>query len=227
MIPLITDMCGNSGSQTAASIIQSFASSELKSRDFFPILRKELKIAVIVGGIIAILNFLRLLIYFSIFPMTTEKLKNSVSQYNLSLMGILGSAISSISLFLVIVLSKVVGVVIPYAAYKSRRDPAALTTPVLTTFLDAIGTLIFFSIGGLIVFYFLYRKSRDPRYKFLESPLSRHIIEESKFEDYLEEILQKKHGFDSIDSIKHGFSKHLQDFSIGNNFSSSIMRSFI
>ncbi|AFO52038.1 magnesium transporter [Candidatus Mycoplasma haematolamae str. Purdue] len=185
MIPLITDMCGNSGSQTAASIIQSFASDELKTKDFWNVLKKELQISVIVGGIISLLNFFRLLVYFSIVPIDASKIKaaaktvQSVStlssaqpttsyevvqvsspspvilvqassgqnNYDNTKLGYVGAGVSSISLFLVIILSKLVGVIIPYIAHRCRKDPASLTTPLLTTLLDAVGTLIFFAIG--------------------------------------------------------------------------------
>ncbi|CBZ40496.1 Magnesium transporter [Mycoplasma suis KI3806] len=184
MIPLITDMCGNSGSQTAASIIQSFASDELKGKDFLHVLKKELKISLVVGGIVSLVNFARLSIYYWFFPISTGKLNfldaklhsrvdirsflhyayiqyvqplvkffgNTENTGNTEWMGIIGSLVSSLSLFFVIILSKLLGVVIPYIAHKFKRDPAALTTPVLTTILDAIGTLIFFSIGVGVIY---------------------------------------------------------------------------
>ncbi|AHC39921.1 magnesium transporter [Mycoplasma ovis str. Michigan] len=176
LIPLITDMCGNSGSQTATSIIQSFASNELSSKDLWFVTKKELKVSVIVGGIVSIVNFLRLLAYFAVFPISTDKVvklqANSSSllpihseqwkhfpiflqaqqkTYNPKSMGYIGSAISSLSLFVVIILSKLTGVFIPFFAYKFFKDPASMTTPALTTILDAIGTLIFFSIGVGII----------------------------------------------------------------------------
>ncbi|CCE66753.1 magnesium transporter [Candidatus Mycoplasma haematominutum] len=192
LVPLITDMCGNSGSQTAASIIQSFASNELSAKDFWYVLKKELKISALIGGIISALNFARLLLYFllvspiptskisqagasqaavqasstpstisknyqiiqassslPLLPFTTVLTLNNQTNnnYKTELLGVLGAAISSLALFLVIMLSKIVGVMIPYLAHRKKKDPASLTTPVLTTLLDAIGTLIFFSIG--------------------------------------------------------------------------------
>lgn len=172
LIPLITDMCGNSGSQTVASIIQSFASNELKGSDFWQVFKKELKIAIAVGGIVSLMNFARLLVYYSIFPIDTSRIgknqealtsasiltpassSSSVNgkSYDPKWLGVVGSFVSSLSLFFVIILSKLLGVVIPYIAHKFKKDPAALTTPVLTTILDAIGALIFFAIGILVIY---------------------------------------------------------------------------
>ncbi|RAO94853.1 magnesium transporter [Mycoplasma wenyonii] len=185
LIPLITDMCGNSGSQTATSIIQSFASNELTAKDLWPVAKKELKISVMVGGIVSVVNFVRLLVYFTIFPIETNKLKNQTTtqttnlvqstsfvpfseqfrnlslffnaskngdQYNPKVAGYVGAAISSLALFVVIILSKLMGVFIPFVAHKFFKDPASMTTPALTTILDAVGTLIFFSMGVGIIY---------------------------------------------------------------------------
>ena len=178
LIPLITDMCGNSGSQTATSIIQSFASNEISAKDLWSVTKKELKVSVMVGGIVSVINFLRLLAYFAIFPISTKNI-NSVTRansltsvvplsgqlrslplffngqqktYNAKEMGYVGAGVSSLALFIVIILSKLMGVFIPFIAHKFFKDPASMTTPALTTILDAVGTLIFFALGVGIIY---------------------------------------------------------------------------
>lgn len=59
---------------------------------------------------------------------------------------------ASISLFVVIVLAKVVGGMLPLFAKKMRLDPAVMAAPLLTTIIDALSTMIFFGISiGIMV----------------------------------------------------------------------------
>lgn len=164
IIPVITDMCGNTGSQTTATVIQAVASGDIRETDFSKVIKKELKVAIVIGGILAICNFYRLLIYYAIFPIESKKFHKAslqtVSQVvnsalenktKLFRLGIVGALSSSLSLFFVVIFSKFFGVLVPFLAIKFDYDPASVSAPALTTILDTIASVIFFGIGIILI----------------------------------------------------------------------------
>ncbi|WP_187149627.1 magnesium transporter [Candidatus Mycoplasma haematobovis] len=170
IIPVITDMCGNTGSQTTATVIQAVAAGDVKESDFFKVVKKELKVAVIIGAILAICNFYRLLIYYAIFQIDSKKFHTSSLQKvvqvvssiinssenfkdpsKLFKLGIVGALSSSLALFLVVIFSKFFGVLVPFLAIRFNYDPASVSAPALTTILDTIASVIFFGIGILLI----------------------------------------------------------------------------
>ncbi|AEG73431.1 Mg2+ transport protein [Mycoplasma haemofelis Ohio2] len=158
IIPIITDMCGNTGSQTTATIIQAVASGEVKDRDIWKVIRKELKVALVIGLVLALFNFCRLIIYYTMVPIDSSKfhLQDSSSsgitaKDKLFLVGMVGAFSSSISLFLVVLCSKFFGVLIPFMAIRFNYDPASISAPVLTTILDTVSSVIFFGIGVMFL----------------------------------------------------------------------------
>lgn len=177
IIPVITDMSGNAGSQATATIIQALSSNEIKRSDFSKVLKKEFCVALCLGSILSVVNFLRLFFYFLFFPINQEKINfgtTAVSAVSaiigddtLSLLsnkvvinskqsfflGMAGAGVSSISLFFVVVISKILGAIIPFLALRLDYDPAAFSTPVLTTVLDVLSAIIFFGLGIIILKY--------------------------------------------------------------------------
>lgn len=124
-IPMIMDTGGNSGSQSSTLIIRGLALGELKSSDFLKVLWKELCVSGIVGIVLASVNFLR--IYF--FEKTDLLIAVTVS----------------ITLLFTVVLAKVVGGVLPIIAKKLKLDPAIMAGPLITTVVDAVALIIYFT----------------------------------------------------------------------------------
>lgn len=137
IIPVISSSAGNAGSQASSTVTRSIALNELKSLKFSSVVFKELKVGLILGSILMFANFLRLMIYYLI----TGELFGEKQNFFLVI-----SAASSIALFVVIVLSKIVGTVVPMLGSKFKKDPAVMASPVLTTLIDALSTLIFFGV---------------------------------------------------------------------------------
>ena len=82
-------------------------------------------------------NFVRLIIYYLI----TGQLLDS--RYDIYL---IIAAASSFALFIVIILSKIAGAVVPILGVRFKKDPAVMASPVLTTLIDALSTLVFFGV---------------------------------------------------------------------------------
>lgn len=130
-IPMIMDTGGNSGSQSSTLIIRGLALEEIKISDFLKILWKELCVSTIVGVILSLANFLRI--------------------YFLGKNNILVAVTVSFTLFLTVVLAKVVGGMLPIIAKKLKLDPAIMAGPLITTIVDAVALMIYFATATFLL----------------------------------------------------------------------------
>jgi len=126
-IPMLMDTGGNAGSQSSTLIIRGLAIEEIKVSDGLKILFKEFGVSMIVGLILAIINFLRLLV--------------------IERVGILVAVTVSIALVVTVILSKVIGGILPIFAKKLKMDPAIMAGPLITTIVDALSLLAYFAIA--------------------------------------------------------------------------------
>jgi len=124
-IPMIMDTGGNSGSQSSALVIRGLALGEIRLKDAFRVLWKEIQVGCLVGLTLSTVNFLR--IYF------LEKTDFMVS------------LTVSITLLLTVILAKIVGGILPILAKKCKLDPAIMAGPLITTVVDAVALTIYFS----------------------------------------------------------------------------------
>ncbi|MFA5528970.1 MAG: magnesium transporter, partial [Peptostreptococcales bacterium] len=124
-IPMLMDTGGNSGSQSSTLIIRGLALGELKTNDILKVLGKELGVSSVVGIVLSAVNFLKLY-YFD----KTE---------------ILICVTVSFTLFFTVVLAKVVGGILPMIAKKIKLDPAIMAGPLITTIVDAVALMIYFT----------------------------------------------------------------------------------
>ncbi len=126
-IPMLMDSAGNAGSQSSTLIIRGLALDEIRLRDFSKVLWKELRVGLLVGLTLSVVNFLRI--------------------YLLDKVGILIALTVSGSLFITVVTAKIVGSLLPIAAKKLRLDPAIMAGPLITTIVDALALLAYFRIA--------------------------------------------------------------------------------
>ncbi|GAA0723415.1 magnesium transporter [Clostridium malenominatum] len=130
-IPMLMDTGGNAGSQSATLVIRSLALGEIETKDFFKVVYKELRVSLITGIALAILNFLR--IYF---------LQGTDFYVSVTI---------CITLLFTVVLSKVVGAMLPIIAKKLKMDPAIMAGPLITTIVDAGALIVYFSIAKVLL----------------------------------------------------------------------------
>lgn len=143
LVPVVSGVSGNSGSQSASTITRSIALGETNHIKPSKIILKELKVGSIIGFLLFVVNFLRLLVYYAISGEIWAEHKNT---YYLLMLA------SSVALFITILVSKIFGSSIPLLAYKFKKDPAVLSSPILTTLIDSLATFIFYSIAILFLF---------------------------------------------------------------------------
>ncbi|MGY6172577.1 magnesium transporter [Candidatus Mycoplasma pogonae] len=156
IIPVIAGSAGNAGSQAATTITRAISLGEIERNSLLKkVLMKEFLIGLIIGAILMVANFVRLILYF----LATKELLdnrplnevNQATQIVHSTMpywnGILIiSAAASFAMMLVIVFSKFLGSLIPLIASRLGKDPAVMSAPILATLTDATSTFIFFGI---------------------------------------------------------------------------------
>ncbi len=152
IIPAMTGTSGNAGSQAAASVIRALSVGEITLKEYNKVLAKEFLVGALIGLVLAIINFARLIIYFAI-------IKPDLQQYNVlyenitnnphtkMIVGAIVSAGSSVALFFAIVISKLLGGTLPLLATKLKIDPTIMSTPILSTLLDMVTTIILFGFG--------------------------------------------------------------------------------
>lgn len=135
-IPMLMGTGGNCGSQSATVIIRALALDEIEFKDIFKVLFKELRISLIVGVILAFVNFLRIYIMY----------KNEPSCSAVQLAGAV-----SLTIFSVVIIAKLIGCALPMLAKKIGLDPAIMASPFISTIVDTCSVLIFFNIAVLIL----------------------------------------------------------------------------
>ena len=130
-IPMLTDTGGNSGAQASTLVIRGLAVGEITARDASKILWKEARIGLIVGFVLSVVNFVRLLITHPESPMMALTV--------------------ALALYAAVIVAKTVGSMLPMLAQKFKLDPALTAAPLITTIVDAVALVIYFSLAGILL----------------------------------------------------------------------------
>ena len=125
-IPMLMGTGGNCGSQSSTLVIRGLAVGEIEFKDIFRVLFKEIRVAVVVGLMLAVVNGLRIYIMYD---------------QNVMLAGALG-----LTMLAVVSMAKCIGCVLPLLAKKLGLDPAIMAAPLITTILDTCTILVYFNI---------------------------------------------------------------------------------
>ena len=128
-VPMLTGTGGNCGSQSSTLIIRGLATDEIDFKDIFKVIFKELRVAALVGALLAIVNGIRVVIMYQ----------------DVMLAFTLG-----ITLLCTVVLAKTIGCTLPLIAKKCGLDPALMAAPLITTLVDTGTILIYFTIATRI-----------------------------------------------------------------------------
>lgn len=130
-IPMLMDTGGNAGSQSSTLIIRGLATGEITLHDGWKVLWKEFRISLLVGITLAVVNFAKTMLYDKV--------------------GVLISLIVSLTLIVTIVSSKLVGGMLPILAKKLKIDPAIMAGPLITTIVDALSLMVYFTIASRLL----------------------------------------------------------------------------
>lgn len=130
-IPMLMDTGGNAGSQSATLVIRGLALGEIRLRDWLRVMRQELSVSATVGAGLALVNFARILL---------------VEHYPISI-----AAVVSSTLFITIIVAKLTGGLLPFIAKLLHIDPAIMAGPLITTIVDALALLTYFSLATKLI----------------------------------------------------------------------------
>ncbi len=137
-IPMLMGSGGNAGGQTSVTIIRGLALEEIRLRDIFKIIFKELRVSIFCGGVLGIATFAKL--------MLIDKLLLGNAGITLTV-----ALVVSLTIVLVIIIAKLVGCILPVLAKRIGLDPAVMASPFITTIVDAISLLVYFGIATAVI----------------------------------------------------------------------------
>jgi len=126
-IPMLMDTGGNSGSQSSVTVIRSLSLNDLEFSDIFRVVWIEARVALLCGLTLGVVNFAKLLLFDQV--------------------GVTVALVVCMTLVITVFAAKLVGCILPLIAKKFGLDPAVCASPVLTTIVDALALLIYFSIA--------------------------------------------------------------------------------
>jgi magnesium transporter len=129
-IPMLMDTGGNAGAQTSTLVIRGMALDEIRFRDLFRVLRREICIGLFCGFGLGLVNFAR------IYTMNGRNIALAVTV--------------TLSLCITIVIAKSIGCILPLIAKKLKVDPAIMAAPLITTIVDGTSLAVYFSIARVV-----------------------------------------------------------------------------
>ena len=130
-IPMLMDTGGNSGSQASVTVIRGLSLNEIQFKDLPKVMWKEFRVAILCGITLSAANFLKLLFFDRV--------------------GALVAGVVCITLLAVIILAKLVGCTLPMLAKKIGFDPAVMASPFITTIVDALSLLLYFTVARALL----------------------------------------------------------------------------
>ena len=130
-IPMLTDAGGNAGSQSTSTIIRGMAVGDIQPHDMPRILWRESRVALLCGGTLAVCNFAKMLLF--------DRIAAPVA------------LVVCLTLICTILLSQLIGGILPVAAEKLHVDPAVMASPLITTIVDTTTLLVYFNIAKALL----------------------------------------------------------------------------
>lgn len=138
-IPMLMGTGGNSGSQSSVTIIRSLSLGELDFKDLPKVILKELLVSILCGIALGLACFAKLYLLDRI-VLNNPDLNASVG------------IVVSLAMCTTVIVAKILGGILPLIAKKLGADPAVMASPFITTCVDALSLILYFSIASSILF---------------------------------------------------------------------------
>lgn len=138
-VPLIISSGGNSGSQAASLIIRSLALGELKLRNWWYVMRKEIVAGILLGSILGIIGFIRIAMW------------QETGLYDYGEYWVWIALSVSVSLLFIVLWGTLSGSMIPFILKRIGLDPATASAPFVATLVDVTGLIIYFSVAAIFL----------------------------------------------------------------------------
>jgi magnesium transporter len=128
-IPLLIGTGGNTGAQAATTVTRAIALGEVRFADLTPVILREVRVGLLLGGMLAALAYVPVLLLFSA--------------------GI--ATVVSLTLISICTVATLVGALLPLLAQRLGADPAVMSAPFITTLVDATGLVVYFLIARAVL----------------------------------------------------------------------------
>ena len=136
-VPMLNDTGGNCGNQSSTMVIRGLTTGDITTKDWLKVWWKEFRVSLLVSIVLASFNFIRIAFF--------TKAPEGVNVYMIAI------SVSG-ALFLTVILAKSVGGLLPILAKKLKLDPAVMAAPLITTLVDAVAIIIYFTFVSHLLF---------------------------------------------------------------------------
>ncbi|MBE6949227.1 MAG: magnesium transporter [Ruminococcaceae bacterium] len=130
-IPMLMGTGGNAGGQASATIIRGLSLNEIEPRDILKVLWKEVRVGFMCAITLGVATLLKIVFL--------ESIELHVA------------VVVALALSCTVVLAKVIGCMLPLAAKRIGLDPAVMSSPFITTIVDALSLVIYFQFASMIL----------------------------------------------------------------------------
>ncbi len=137
-VPLIISSGGNSGSQATTLVIRAMALGEVRLRDWWRVIRREMITGFSLGAILAAIGLVRILLWQWMFSAYGDHYFLVALTVAFSLVG-------------VVLWGSVAGSILPFILRGLGFDPASASAPFVATLVDVTGLVIYFTIAAVIL----------------------------------------------------------------------------
>ena len=137
-IPLIISSGGNSGSQATTLVIRAMALGEIRLRDWWRVIRRELAAGLTLGAILGIIGISRILLW--------HTLRGTYGPHYAVVALTIGCSLVGVVMF-----GTTAGSMLPFLLRRCGLDPASASAPFVATLVDVTGLVIYFSVAHVIL----------------------------------------------------------------------------
>jgi magnesium transporter len=137
-IPLLISSGGNSGSQATSLIIRALALREVRLRDWWRVISREVASGAMLGSILGVIGFIRILVWQALWHTYGE-------HYLLIALTILFSLLG------VVTFGTLAGSMLPFILRRFGLDPASASAPFVATLVDVTGLIIYFTVAKIVL----------------------------------------------------------------------------
>jgi magnesium transporter len=137
-VPLIISSGGNSGSQAATLIIRAMALGEVRLRDWWRVVRRELGAGVVLGTILGTIALVRILVW--------QAISKPYGAHYLLIAFTVASSLMGVVLF-----GTITGSMLPFVFRRLGLDPASASAPFVATLVDVTGLVIYFTVASVLL----------------------------------------------------------------------------
>ena len=143
-IPLIISSGGNTGSQAATLVVRAMALGEVRLRDWWRVIRRELVTGLGLGAALALASVAAAMLWNLAYTAFTGHPRLGQQPLHVAV------AVAA-SVLCVVLWGTIVGSMLPFLLRRVGADPASSSAPLVTTILDATGLIIYFTVGGMVL----------------------------------------------------------------------------